>query len=321
MDEDRLERALRAGPLDEPLYALKGSTMEYRTPSRSSRRSGIVSLISTAVIAAAILVSLMVFRSGPTTDTGPGGPDLLAQVRAAGRIRIAVTTGSPQVLVKGIGYEGFDLDVAQAIGRRLGVQVEIDLVDPAKIERGRWDGRWDLAIDSEVSTAHRGALLSVGAGYYARAAAVMVVDGSPIHGLVDLTGQPACIVSGGIAERWLDGTLDLVGGQDRQAPSGVRIVSRQSLADCIGAVRDGTAAAFIADWRFDLPSVPAGLHALGEVSFIGVAATAVDPERAGSARLLAGIDRVVAELHADGTLRSLSELRFGGQDLTTLPQP
>ena len=211
--------------------------------------------------------------------------------------------------------------MAQAIGARIGIPVQVDLVDSAEIEKGQWAGRWDLALNLQVSTAQRADLFQLGTPYYMRSGALFVPAGSSIGRPADLAGRSACVVDGGIADRWLHGTLDLVGGRTEPSPTSVTVQVDGTTEDCLAAVRTGDVDAFVADWADDVPSVPAGLTQLADAPFVGPAAPAVERDRAGADRLLAEIDRIVSDLRADGTLRGLSERRFGGQDLSPMTQP
>ena len=210
------------------------------------------------------------------------------------------------------------MDVAEAIGQRLGIPVRVDLVDQAVIEAGHWDARWDLALDSVVSTAQRAAALDVGDGYYARAGAVVVPADSPIQAPADLAGTSVCVVRGGLAERWLAGALELVDGTVTATPT-VTTVPSEDPAACLASLRAGTVDAYVTDWRYDVPSVTADLRILDAAPFVGVAGAAVDAARPDSDTLLSEIDRVIAGMRADGTLAGLSQRRFAGQDLTILP--
>ena len=317
MDDERIERALRAGPADEPQYSPLGRGV----PVRQGRANPVglraaFELLGTIAVALAVVVSIVVLRSG---DQVASPPDILAAIRASGTLRVAVTSGSPQVFVSGTGLDGFDLDVARAIGKRLGVEVLISAVDPSQVEAGGWAGSWDLAIDSQVSTAQRAAGLDVGERYYTRTAAVVVPDGSPITRLSDLAGATVCTVDGSLAQRWLAGSLDLVGGTATVPPAGAKAVVRTSPDECTAAVTDGSAVAYVADWTIDVETPGAGLSVLAEAPFAGAASVAVDRGRPGSPEFLTEIDRIVAAMRSDGTLRTLSERRFGGRDLTIPP--
>ena len=316
MDDERIERALRAGPADEPLYAPTG--VPARARSRQTRLRGAFEVLAAVAVVAVVVIGVAlpaILRGGPQVGSTP---DALAAVRASGRIRIAVTSGSPQVRVSGAGVDGFDVDVARAIGQRLGVAVEIDAVDPAQIEGGGWNERWDLALDSEVSTTRREASLGVGAPYYFRPAAVVVPDGSGVTRLADLAGAPVCTIQGSLVERWVVGNLGLVDGTAAAPPAGIRPVIRATAEECLAALGDGSAAAYLADWIVDVDPPGAGFTRLSDSPFTSAAAPAVDGGGPESATLLAEVDRIVASMREDGTLRGLSERRFGGQDVTIL---
>lgn len=322
MGDDRIERALRSGPLDEPVYVPIAATLDDQAQggvvrARVRPGRGVGSLLATAAIAAVVLVGVVLLRPVTTVDPGLGGHDLLAEVTAAGRLRVVVTKDAPQVVVPAVGLDGFDIDVAKAIGARLGVAVELDAAEPTEIERGGWGGQWDLALDSVIGTVDRGAHLAVGTGYYTRSATVFVTPSSTIHVLTDLDTARLCVVEGSDAQRWALGTLRLVGGTMAASPRAPRLSSAPTADACVAAVHDGSADTFVGDPIVD--TGVGGLTVLAESPFSGVAAPAVDLSRPGSAPLLAAVDRVVADLRADGTLRTLSERRFGGQDLTTLP--
>ena len=62
-------------------------------------------------------------------------------------------------------FEGFDIDVATEIAKRLGAKVKF--VTPAwkVITAGRWDGRWDVSVGSMTPTKARAEVLDFPAIY------------------------------------------------------------------------------------------------------------------------------------------------------------
>jgi ABC-type amino acid transport substrate-binding protein len=320
MDEKRIERALRAGPGDEPLYQPAGPGLlsgARRRPSSRLRWFGELALAGG--VAAAVLVAVLVVRPGQPSEPSPGDVGLPAHVRSSGVLRVAVSSGSPQVFVSGGSYQGFDIDVARAIGEHLGVAVQVDAVAPAEIERGAWAGRWDLALDSNATTADQTAALALGAPYYWRSAAIVGAAGSGIAASSDLDGKPLCVISGSLAARWLAGTLQLPAGAVARPPAAASAVARPDAASCLAAVHDGSATAYVADWGFEVGTPGPGLEPSALVPFSAGVATAVDPSNPDGQRVLAAVDRAIGELRADGTLQRLSERRFGGVDMTVRP--
>jgi ABC-type amino acid transport substrate-binding protein len=318
MIDEHIERALRAGPPGEPSYA-DVVAQRARIPRRTLTASWSNGRLAGILAAALVLATLAVVGPLRRPSTEPAAIAPLGTIESSGRLRVAITAGPPQVQVPGAGLAGFDSDVANAIATRLGVPAEISFVDPVAIERGAWGGRWDVALDSVASTARRAATLSLGGGYYRRDAAIVVADGFGLTTIAALSERSVCVVPGGLAERWLAGALDLVGGSAEPAPRSVTVLTRFDAAGCLAAVGDGSAAAYVADWRFDIAAVPAGLTEIGTPPFVAIAAVAADPARAEHDAILAEIDRAVADLRADGTIRALAQQRFGGVDLTILP--
>jgi ABC-type amino acid transport substrate-binding protein len=220
MDEKRIERALRAGPGDEPLYQPAGSGLLSGAPRRrSSRLHWFGELALAGGVAVAVLVAVLVVRPGGPSEPIPGDVGLPARVRTAGVLHVAVSSGGPQVFVSNGAYEGFDIDVARAIGERLGVAVQVDAVAPAEIERGAWAGRWDVALDSTATTPDLSASLRLGGPYYWRSAAIVGPAGSRLAAASDLDVKSLCVVSGSLAERWLAGTLRLPAGAVARPPA------------------------------------------------------------------------------------------------------
>ena len=93
----------------------------------------------TALLAGLVLAAAACSSSGASSapagapsggaSTAAGDPnDLLAKIKAAGVIKVGTDPAyPPQSELKTDGtYEGFDIDVANEIGKRLGVKVEFD---------------------------------------------------------------------------------------------------------------------------------------------------------------------------------------------------
>ena len=66
--------------------------------------------------------------------------DLLAKIKAAGVIRVGTDPAyPPQSELKPDGtFEGFDIDTANEIGKRLGVKVKFETPDFSVVEAGKW---------------------------------------------------------------------------------------------------------------------------------------------------------------------------------------
>ena len=62
--------------------------------------------------------------------------------------------------------DGFDIDMAKEIAKRLGVEVKFDTPEWQVMTGGRWQGRWDVAVGSITPTKPRSQVLDFPAVYY-----------------------------------------------------------------------------------------------------------------------------------------------------------
>ena len=141
----------------------------------------------------------------------PAPTDLLTQVREAGQLRVAIRPDFPQATTDKLA--GFDVDVAAALATRLGVRLEIVVVDAADMGTSAATGDWDLAMPSSslVSTSPS---FTPTEAYYAFPSFLVVSDGSAAQTPADLAGTRMCVVRGSAGEAWIAGR---VAGRDRRA--------------------------------------------------------------------------------------------------------
>ncbi len=94
--------------------------------------------------------------------------DLLAKIKAAGVIKVGTDPAyPPQSELKPDGtFEGFDIDTANEIGKRLGVKVKFETPDFSVVEAGKWAGRFDISVGSVTITKQRLANLDFTEPYY-----------------------------------------------------------------------------------------------------------------------------------------------------------
>src|SRR5919204_6505387 len=95
--------------------------------------------------------------------------DLLASIEKAGVLRVSTDPAYPpqSSLDKKTGkWEGFDIDVATEIARRLGVKVEWKTPAWDTITAGHWNGRWDVSVGSMTVTPERAKVLYFTPAYY-----------------------------------------------------------------------------------------------------------------------------------------------------------
>jgi ABC-type amino acid transport substrate-binding protein len=310
---DRLERVLSDGPPEEAGYRSidMGEVIARRPRAGVRQRIEVPSLIPLALIAALVVV---VARSWQPVPQPPAG--LPASILAAGSIRIVVPMEAPQVAT-GDPYRGFDLDVARSLEPDLGVSVEAYVASADEIRRGGWSDRWDVAIGVPPGAEPDSASVMTGTASYWRSAALYVPSGSVVRVSADLVGRTVCVLPGSLGAAWLDGSLRVATGRAATPPAGASRVIRDLPGDCIAAVVEGAADAFVVDWDFAFGAPPDGLVVAELVPFVVGATTVADGARPDAGRILAAVDAAIEARRTDGTLGTLARHRFGA-DLTML---
>ena len=94
-------------------------------------------------------------------------------------------------------YEGFDIDVATEIAKRLDVEIAWEAPAWDTIIAGNWNGRWDVSVGSMTITPERAEVLDFTPPYYYTPAAIAVhEDNTTITGATDLDGKKIGVCGG-----------------------------------------------------------------------------------------------------------------------------
>lgn len=104
---------------------------------------------------------------------------------------------------------GYDIDVANEIGKRLGVQVKFDTPDFNLVTGGHWHGRWDLAVFGITPTIARAKLLDFPAIYYYSAYVFVVHKDSTAKTREDLKNVVFGVEGGTTADDYMHHALQL----------------------------------------------------------------------------------------------------------------
>lgn len=96
--------------------------------------------------------------------------EALDRVMSAGVLKVATSADwAPQSFINDDNkMDGFDVDVARELAKRLGVEVEFVTPSWDIITAGRWNGRWDLSVGSMTPTKSRAEVLAFPGVYYTR---------------------------------------------------------------------------------------------------------------------------------------------------------
>lgn len=290
-----------------------------------------------------VILSLLVIASLSLSACGGAGgapADLLADINERGYILISTDPNyAPQSFLNTEGkrpadtkcpadtlttaeMQGFDVDVAKAVGDGLGVETCFATPNWDLITAGNWANKWDVSVGSMTILPERQLVLDFSVPYYGTPAVVAVAADSTYASLEDLAGEALCAGVSTTYETWLNGG-DLGPGIKiyAKAPAGITVVPLATDQECAQAIEAGRKdfVAYVTSVTVVDANIAAGLPVkqLGDPVYNEVLAAAFD--RAASldtASLRAKVDEILSAMHKDGSLSKLS-IQWFGTDLTT----
>ncbi len=273
-------------------------------------------MLSLAMVAALVLSACQ--------PAAPAAADLLSDIKARGVIRVSTDPNyEPQSFQKPDGtFEGFDIDVANEIGRRLGVKVEFVTPEWDLITAGSWGGQWDISVGSMTITTQRAEILHFTEGYYFTPAQFAARQGSGISSIDDIAGKTVCVGTETTYELYLSGEDVGIPPADILVPppANVTVVALPTDQECAQAIAAGRP-------EFDIyltsatvveSNIANGLpvEKVGSTVFLEKLAAAIDKSASKDSKSLADeVSRIIQEMHADGFLLNAS-VKWFGADLT-----
>ncbi len=249
--------------------------------------------------------------------------EAMDRVMSTGTLKVATDANwAPQSFLNDENkMDGFDVDVAREVAKRLGVEVEFVTPSWDIITAGNWNGRWDLSVGSMTPTKARAEVLSFPAVYYYTPASAAVHKDSSAESVSDLNGKNVGASTASTFNLYLqkDLTIDAEGTPSFEykiSPSEIK--SYQDDTAVMDDLRLGDGVR-IDGMVGSLPAILEGiknnypLRVLGDPVFYEPLSLAIDKGDAEFNDKLAGI---VSEMRSDGTLKTLSE-KWYGIDYTT----
>jgi polar amino acid transport system substrate-binding protein len=222
--------------------------------------------------------------------------------------------------------QGFDVDVAKAIGDGLGVETCFATPDWDIITAGSWADKWDVSVGSMTVTTARQEILDFSVPYYYTPAVVAVRADAGIGSQADLDGQALCAGAATTYEAWLNHDMAGLGLPEAsiyaEAPN-VTVVPLPTDQECAQAIAAGredfvgyvTSQTVVnANIAADFPVVQLGSPVFSE----DLAAAYDKKSTLPSDTLRAEIDKIITAMHNDGRLAELST-QWLGEDLTQSP--
>ncbi|MBI3169383.1 MAG: transporter substrate-binding domain-containing protein [Chloroflexi bacterium] len=295
------------------------------------------------------LVSLLVAASLVLTACGGGGgssaSDLLGAIQERGYILVSTdpnyepqsflnTEGSRPADTKCPGdalttaeMQGFDVDVAIAIGDSLGVETCFATPSWDAITAGSWADKWDVSVGSMTVTTARQTVLDFSMPYYYTPAVVAVAADSGIDSLEGLSGQAVCAGAATTYEAWLNNDMEGLGLPEASiyaaVPADVTVVPLETDQECAQAIAAGRKdfVAYVTSETVVDANLAASMPVTkldGAVFSEDLAAAFDKSSTLDTATLRAKVDELFTAMHSDGRLSDLSNKWFE-IDLTTSP--
>ena len=221
--------------------------------------------------------------------------------------------------------QGFDVDVAIAVGEGLGVETCFATPNWDVITAGNWADKWDVSIGSMTITTARQQILDFSVPYYYTPAVFAVPADAEYTSVDDLAGKAICAGASTTYEVWLNqGDMGLPASSIyAQPPADITIVPLDTDQECAQAMAAGREdfAAYITSQTVVNANIAAGLPVkqLGSPVFSEDLAPSYDKSSTLSTDSLRGeVDNIITGMHNDGTLTSLS-MKWFGEDITMDP--
>ena len=294
------------------------------------------------VLFVAITASLVLAACGG--EAAPQADNLLDDIRQRGYILVSTDPNyEPQSFLNTAGtrpsdtscpsdalttaeMQGFDVDVAKAIGDHLGVETCFATPSWDAITAGSWADKWDLSVGSMTITTARQQVLDFSIPYYYTPAVIAVRADSGITDLAGLEGQALCAGAATTYEQWLNHDMEGLGLPESsiyaQAPN-VTVVPLDTDQECAQAIAAGREdfVGYVTSETVVDANIAAGFPVvkLGDPVYSEDLAAAFDKTSTlPNASLQEEVNSLFTAMHSDGRLSQLSNQWFG-VELTQAP--
>ncbi len=221
--------------------------------------------------------------------------------------------------------QGFDVDVAKAIGAGLGVETCFATPNWDAITAGNWADKWDVSVGSMTVTTDREKVLDFSVPYYYTPAVIAVSSDATYGSLDDLAGSALCVGAATTYETWLSkGDMGFPATSIyAEPPADITVVPLETDQECAQALAAGRKdfVGYVTSQTVVNANIAAGLPVkqLGSAVFSENLAASFDKSSTlPTDTLRAEVDQIITGMHGDGTLTSLSNQWFG-EDLTQDP--
>jgi len=223
--------------------------------------------------------------------------------------------------------QGFDVDVAKAIGDSLGVETCFATPSWDASTAGNWANKWDVSVGSMTINVARQKILDFSVPYYYTPAVVAVKADSGYTSIDELAGMALCAGTATTYDYWLNNDMQGLGLPESsiysKVPDGVTVVTLETDQECAQALEAGREdfVGYVTSATVVDANIAAGMPVmkLGAPVYSEELAAAFDKAASlPTDTLVAAVNDAITKMHNDGTLTSLSTKWFG-EDLTQNP--
>ena len=289
----------------------------------------------------AVLASLVLAACGAGATQAP--TDLLDAIKQRGYILVSTdpnyepqsflnTEGSrpsdtkcPADALTTAEMQGFDVDVAKAIGDGLGVETCFATPSWDAITAGNWADKWDVSVGSMTVLTGRQEVLDFSVPYYYSPAVVAVRADSGIASVDQLSGQAICAGTATTYEAWAANDFTNPNAPPEssvliKAPADVTVVPLETDQECAQAIEAGREdfLAYATSETVVDANIAAGMPVVKietPIYFEQLAAAFDKSSTLPTDTLRAEVDRIFTAMHEEGRLSELSNQWFG-MDIT-----
>lgn len=263
---------------------------------------------------------------------GDPSTDKLTQVRARGTLVLFTDPGYPPQSFKvknakrpadtkcaaneltAEEISGYDANTGKLVAEGLGVEPCFVTPSWTEVTAGNWGDRWDLAYGSGAIDFGRMEVLYMTRPYYSTPTNFFVAKSSKAQEPSDLSGKRIGACAGCTMEKYLRNTLELPGPKIEQLVDNPRIVTYDTEIPGLEATDKGKIDAFLCSEPVGAGAIADGaaLRKLETPAYYSFKTGYVDKKSGLSvAAFVERVNEIIAQRHADGTLKRLSEKHFG----------
>jgi polar amino acid transport system substrate-binding protein len=218
------------------------------------------------------------------------------EIKKDGKIIVATEGAFPPFnFFQGPTLSGFEVDLAEALVKRMGLAIEWRALSFDALLAGLRQDRWDLVIASFGITEERSKAVTFTNPHYC-SGGIVVSKNPSVRTSADLTGKVVAVQTG---STYLENVNKLTGVKE--------VKNFPKDTDCRSALVNGRVDAWVTDKfvaKAALEGSPSSGLKAGEFVFVERIACAV---KKGNASLEQAVNKALAELMADGTYEAISK--------------